>query len=145
MKTKVIIALCVVVAAIFILFASWRFRINRLTEHIEQAGGFIGSVQPPDWLNPVYDLVCRLDILCEPYQIILGQGDAIDKALRAAQELPHLRVMEFTDVMISEEALKILNEMDQLARLEFRRCALAPTALAELNKSLPKAIIIEEK
>ena len=144
-KTKVIIALCVVVAALFILFATWRFRINRLTERVEQAGGFIGSVQPPGWLKPVYGLVCRLEVFCEPYQIILDANDAIDEALRAAQELPRLRILELVDITISQETLLLIKTMDQLNRLEFRRCSSSPSALAALHMALAKVNIIEKK
>lgn len=147
MKTrrKAIIALCVALIAPVILFATWRCRIFTLTRRVEHAGGFVGSSQPPDWMNPVYNLICHVDLFLEPYQIILDRDAVADEALPAVQALPHLRILEFEDMAIKRESLDRIKRMRQLETLEFRRCSLPQRALDELHESLPQVKIVEKK
>ena len=146
MKTRrTILALCVVLLGLILLFTACRSRISGLTRRVEQAGGFVGSVQPPDWMNPIYDLVCRLDLFCEPYQIILDRDDAFDKAVPAAQGLHHLRILEFEDATIPRTTLDRIKTMRQLKNLEFRRCSLPTGAVDELRVALPDVKVLEQE
>jgi hypothetical protein len=92
-------------------------------------------------MNPIYDFVCRVDLFCEPYQIILDRDDVLDKALSAAQGLPHLRILELEDTVITRESLDQIKTMHQLKNLEFRRCSLPEGALDKLHKDLPRVKI----
>lgn len=134
--------LSIVLPVPLFLFTAWRSRISGLTKRVEQAGGFVGSVQLPDWMNPIYDLVCRLDLFCEPYQIILDRGDVLDKAVAAAQGLPHLRILEIEDTAITHGTLDQIKTMRQLRNLEFRRCSLPKGGVDELRGALPNVEIV---
>lgn len=145
-ERRIILAVfCLAMIILLSFFATWRISISSLTRRVELAGGFVGSSQPPPWLNPVYDLVSHVDLFLEPYQVILDRDAVADTALPALQDLPHLRLLEFEDLAITPASLGRIRTMNQLETLEFRRCSLPAQGLDGLHKSLPNVRIVEKK
>jgi hypothetical protein len=119
-------------------------RSNSITRQIEQAGGFVGSSQPPEWMAPVYDQVCRIDFICKPYQLIL-EGSAVSNiTLSLAGQLKHLHSLELSKATITQEQLTQLKQMRQLKSLEFRDCILPTGGIQQLRKALPE-VKVENK
>jgi len=133
------IVMVVIAMALLAPLAIEEARSNSITSQIEQAGGFVGSSQPPEWRSPVYDLVCRSDFFCRPYQLILEGSEISDETLSLAAQLKHLRVLELTDATIGSAQLAQLERMTQLSSLEFRNCILPEGGVERLRTALPEA------
>jgi hypothetical protein len=119
-------------------------RSNSITTQIEQAGGFIGSSQPPEWMDPVYDLVCRSEFFCKPYQLILDGSEMTPEMLSSAAELKHLRCLDLYEAIITKADLKHLKGMKQIDTLSLWRCTLSEITVEELQRALPSVRIVDE-
>jgi hypothetical protein len=139
-----VLIVCVLIGVLVAILLVRKVQSQRVTSQIEHAGGFVGSVQPPPWMNPVYDLVCHIDFFCVPYQLILDGRSASDTVLTLAKELKYLRVLEISEATLTSQQVELLRGMTQLENISLRECIVPEGALDLLENSLPKVEVTTE-
>jgi hypothetical protein len=132
-----ILAVCALVDAPLVLLVGGQMESRRVTSQIKRAGGFVGAMQPAPWLNPVYDIVCRIDFCCEPYQLIFDDRSNYDEALPLARDLRYLRILDLYDATLTTHQVELLRDLTQLESIRLHKCVVPEGALDQLKRSLP--------
>ena len=158
----VILAVCLLLGVPSVVFLSDQVQSRQVTKKIERAGGFIGSVGPPPWIEPVYHLVWRIHsfwqyqprffpepyrirFLCVPYQLVLNGSSVSDQTLSLAKGLKYLGFLDLYDATITSRQVELLRGLSRLKEMSFHNCVVPEGTLAQLRRSLPNVQIISEK